>query len=292
MDTTHAMIERNLLKQIVRFDNYFGSVKPEILRQTRYDIRWRNSITLEHGNKLSSGTTFRANFALSRISHRLHLFIAGEEEPGVITQSLPQDPGYPGYDRTTPTAHFANTELRYELIQHPRLNIFLGTGARLALPLEIFARSRLQYFHNLGTISIMRVSETFFVKNTDVLGETTEFSIERLFGETTLLRWASAGTASEKIKGVEWGSELSLFLQLSPRSAVTLTGGIFGNTTLSPLVQNYQIHARYRRNFLRSWLFYELEPQASWPINPDKSRPAILVCTFRLEVAFQGTTSR
>lgn len=292
MDTTHAMLERNILRQIVRFDNYFGSVKPEVLSQTKYDIRWRNSITFEHGKNLNIGTSFRANFALSRISQRLHLFISGEDEPGLSTQSLPEDPGNPGFDRTTPTAHFANTELRYELIQHPRLNIFLGVGVRIALPFEVFARSRLEYFHNLGEISIMRVAETFFVKNTDVLGETTEFSLERLFGKTTLLRWASAGTASEKIEGVEWGSELSLFRELSPRSAITLTGGVYGNSTLSPIAQNYQILARYRRNFLRTWLFYELEPKVSWPINPDRSRPPVFAVTFRLEVGFQGATLR
>ena len=291
MDKTHAMLERSILRQIIRFDNFFGSVKPEILNQTRYDIRWRNSISLQHGSNVTFGTSFRANINLSKISQRLHLFIAGEEEPGLVTQTLPQDPGNPGFDRTTPTAHFANTELRYELIRGAALNLFAGVGVRLALPFEVFARSRLQYVRNLGSSSIMRFAETFFVKNTDVLGETTEFSLERLFGATTLLRWASAGTASEKIEGVEWGSELSLFRQLSYRSAVTLSAGVFGNSTLSPLVQNYQIHARYRQSFLRNWLFYELEPQVSWPINPDKSRPAILACTFRIEIAFQGTTA-
>jgi len=290
MDKTHAMLEQNILKQTVRFDNFFGSVKPERLRQTKYELRWRNSIRAEHGKNLFLGTTLRANFALSKISNRLHLFIAGEDEPGQTTQSLPQDPGSPGFDRTTPTTHFASTELRYELVQKPFLNIFLGTGFRLKLPFEAFARSRLQYTRNLGDISLMRVAETFFVKNTDYLGETTEFSLERLFG-TTLLRWSNAGTASEEIRGLEWGSELSLFQQLSSKSAITLRGGVYGNTSLSGPVQNYLLSALYRRNFLRSWLFYELEPQVSWPRNPEGNHPGILACTFRIEVAFRGTTA-
>src|SRR6266567_2239503 len=103
MDETHARIERGILKQTVRFDNFFGSVKPERLLQTRYDIRLRNSLRVEHGGKLTPGSNIRANFNLSRISERLRLFIAGEDEPGLTTQSLPQDPGNPGFDRTTPT---------------------------------------------------------------------------------------------------------------------------------------------------------------------------------------------
>ena len=291
MDVTHARIERGILNQTVRFDNFFGSVKPERLLQTRYDIRLRNSLKVEHGGKLTPGSNIRANFNLSRISERLRLFIAGEDEPGLTTQSLPQDPGNPGFDRTTPTTHFANTELRYELIRKPSLNIFLGVGVRLKLPFEVFARSRLEYTRKLGDISLMRVAETFFVKNTDFLGETTEFSLERLFGETTLLRWSSAGTASEEISGLEWGSELSLSRQLSSKSAGTLQGGVYGNTTSSALVQNYLLLARYRRNFLRSWLFYELEPQVSWPRSPDGSHPATLAFTFRIEIGFQATTT-
>lgn len=291
MDETHARIERGILEQTVRFDNFFGNVKPEHLRQTRYDMRWRNSIRVEHGGDLTPGTTIRANFTLPKISERLRLFIAGEDEPGLTTQSLPQDPGNPGFDRTTPTTHFASTELRYELIQKPSVNVFLGAGVRLALPFEVFVRSRLLYTRNLGDISLMRVAETFFAKNTDFLGETTEFSLERLFGETTLLRWSNAGTASDEIKGLEWGSELSLSRQLSPKSAVTLTGGVYGSTTSSALVGNYRILALYRRNFLRSWLFYELEPQISWPRNPDGAHPATLAFTFRIEIGFHGATA-
>ncbi len=288
MDETHARLERNILKQAIRFDDYFGTVKPEKQRQTKYAIRWRNSLRVDHGGELNFGTTARASFVLSKISERLRLFIAGEDEPGLTTQSLPQDPGYPGLDRTTPTAHFANTELRYELIQKPSMNLFLGAGVRIALPLEAFVRSRFQYTRNLDDITLLQVAETFFVKSSDLLGETTEFTLQRSLGRTNLLRWASAGTASEEIEGLEWGSELSLLHELSPISAITLSGGVFGNTTFSAPVQNYRILARYRRNFLRNWLFYELEPQISWPRQTDGRRPAMLAFTFRLEIAFHG----
>jgi hypothetical protein len=292
VDETHDRIERDILAQTVRFDNFFGSVKGENLRQVRYDLHWRNSVRVEHGGDLNFGTTVRASFALSRISERLRLFIAREGEPATTVPSLPADPGNPGFDRTTPTAHFTNTELRYEVVRTPSVNFFLGAGVRVAVPFEAFVRNRVDYTRHLGDISLLRVGETFFVKNTDLLGETTEFSLERLLARGTVLRWANSATASQEIEGLEWGSELSLFRELSPRSAVTLTGGTYGNTTSSALVNNYRVLVRYRRNFLRKWLFYELEPEVSWPRNPDGSRPANLAVTFRLEIVFQGETVR
>lgn len=292
MDEAHAALERNILEQTIRFDNFFGEAKTENLRPLRYEIRWRNSFRIEHGWDFKYGPSIRANFALSKINERLRLVIAGEGGPRPATQSLPQDPGNPGFDRTTPTTHFANTELRYELIQNPSLDLFLGTGVQFKLPFEAFVRSHLEYTRHLSDVSLFHFAETFFVKNTDLLGETTEITLERSCGPRTIIRWASTGTASQEIDGLEWGSELSLIRQLSPKSAVTLTSGIYGNTTASAMVQNYRLFARYRRNFLRSWLFYELEPEISWPKDVDGSYPATLAITFRLEVVFKGAAMR
>jgi hypothetical protein len=288
MDVAHASLERGILGQELRFDKFFGTVNTEGLRQTKYELRWRNAFRVEHGWDLLYGTSIRAHFTLSRISEKLRLVIAGEDEPGVTRQTLPQDPGSPGFDRTTPAAHFANTELRYDLLQTPSIYLFLGAGVRVSLPFEAFLRSRFQYTTHLNEITLMRVAETFFVKNSDLLGETTEFSFERLLGQHTIIRWASAGTASEEIEGVEWGTELSLLRELSPKSAITLTGGLYGVTSTAGLISNYRILARYRRNFLRKWLFYELEPEVNWPRDVDGKYPATLAITFRFEVVFQG----
>jgi hypothetical protein len=289
LDATHSLLERSILEQTVRFDNFFGDINTDNLRQTRYELRLRNSLRVEHGGSLNYGASVRANFTLSRISERLHLFITGEDDPEPAGQSLPRDPGNPGFDRTTPATHFANTELRYELIQSPAVNLFLGAGVRLSLPFEAFARSRFQYNRKLGDVSLMKFTETVFVKNTDLFGETTEFSLERLFGKDTIIRWASAGTASQEIEGLEWGSEVSMIQALSPLSAITLTGGLSGLINSSNVIQNYRLNARYRRNFCRSWLFYELEPEIFWERQADGRYPAQLAVTFRLEIVFQGT---
>jgi hypothetical protein len=172
------------------------------------------------------------------------------------------------------------------------VNLFVGAGVRFALPLEAFVRSRFLYSHDFSDVALMRFGETFFLKNGYQPGETTEFSLERLIGRDSVLRWASTGTASQEIEGFEWGSELSMIRQLSPLSAVTLMGGVYGNTLSSALVSNYRVAARYRQNFLRSWLFYELEPEMFWPRNGDGRYPANLAFTLRIEVVFQGTSAR
>jgi hypothetical protein len=225
---------------------------------------------------------------LSRISDRLRLAITGEDEVDQPAPSLPEDPGNPGFDRTTRNARLVNTELRYGLIKKADLDLFLGAGFRVVLPPEGFVRSRFQYTRPLAELVQLRFGETLFLKNTSGFGETTEIDLERLFDRDTLVRWANAGTVSEEFSGMEWGTELSMIHQLSPRSAITVAAGIYGNTSASAMVGSYKIYNRYRRNFLRSWLFYELEPEVSWPRNEAGHYPATFAVTGRIEVVFQG----
>ncbi|RQW89187.1 MAG: hypothetical protein EHM79_03935 [Geobacter sp.] len=290
IEATHESIERYILEKSVKVDDFFGSENAPGEKPTRYQLRWRNSLRIEHDGTVKFGPSVRLNLALSKINDRFRLIIAGEDEPEPATQSLPRDPGSPGFDRTTPNTHFVNTELRYDLVRTPALKFFLGAGVQVKLPFEAFARSRLDYLHTFNDTTIVRFGETVFVKNSDLLGETTEITLEKLLDRGTILRWSNAGTASQEIRGLEWGSELSLIRELSARSAVTVTGGAYGNTSSSTIGNNYRLFALYRQNFLRSWLFYELEPELFWhrtDRNPDAPTFAF---TFRLEIVFKGSS--
>ncbi|MDA8431243.1 MAG: hypothetical protein M0T70_18475 [Geobacteraceae bacterium] len=288
VDETHALFERDILNQVIRLDRFFGNEKSEDLLKAEYQLRWRNSLRLEQGGRIKVGTTVRANVKLSRINERLRLVVYGENEPEPFSSTLPADPGNPGFDRSSQSLRVVNTELRYGLIQTPSLDIFLGAGVRLILPPEAFVRSRLQYTYKISAKALFHFGETLFVKNEGILGETSEAGLELSINQKTLLRWSNSATISDEIKGLEWGTELSLIRELSPRSGVTLASGVYGNTSIAGAVNNYRVLARYRRNFLRKWLFYELEPQLSWPRRDDGSFPLNHALIFRLEIVFQG----
>jgi len=287
-DYAHDGLERGILREAIRLDNFFGAINSQKEQRTSYLLRWRSSMRADKGGKLRFGATLRANFNLSRISERAHLIISGEDEPDPLAPSLPEDPGTPGIDRTFQTTRVVNTELRYQMIHSPFTDCFLGAGVNLVWPLQPFARARYQHTFKLSEISLVRATETFFAKTPYGVGETSELGLEHLLAPKTVLRWANSGTVSQEIGALEWGSELSLLHELSSRSAVIATGGIYGNTSFSHWVSNYRILSRYRRNFLRSWLYYELEPELTWPRSADGRFPLAYAVTFRLEVVFQG----
>lgn len=286
VDETHASIEQNILDQVIRLDDFFGNVRTESHRQTSYKLRWRNSFRAEQDGTVKFDANLRANLILSKISERLRLSISGENQDEPLAPSLPEDPGNPGFDRTSQATSFVNTELRYSLLHTPLADMFLGVGVRVAIPLEPFVRSRMVYTHPLGDASLIRFGETLFVKYGNGIGETSEISMEHMLGEKRLLRWAGTGTVSMEFEGLEWGTELSWIREFSQQSAITLTGGLYGNTHPSAVVGTYRVLTRFRRNFLREWLFYELEPEVFWPRSTDGSYSTKFAMTFRLELVF------
>jgi hypothetical protein len=287
VEETHEQLEQDILDQIMRLDTKFGNVQKDPRRQTSYVFRLRNGIRLEEKGRVRPDITLRANIVLPKISEKLRLVISGENKVDTLSPALPDDPGNPGFDRTTlATARLVNTEFRYELIRKTDWYLFAGAGVRIALPLEPFVRSRFQYTHRFNSFFLLHLGETVFVKYNDGVGETTEVNLERLLNERTLLRLANSATLSQEFTGLEWGSELSWIRALSAKSALTVTAGMYGNSAPATVVSNYRLLTCYRQNFLRDWLFFEVEPEVSWPRNVDSTHPRKVALTFRLEVLF------
>lgn len=291
LERTHLRLERGIFERVIRLDNFFGNVKTEGLQPPDYQLRWRNSLRVEEGGHVKYRTTVHGSFILPKISKRVRLTISGETEPEPFTSKLPEDPGYPGFDRTLANTRVVNTELRYGVIRTPSTEVFLGAGVRVKYPLESFVRSRGQYFLRIGEANLLRFAETLFWKNTDGFGETTEIDFARKLGRKAVLRWANSGTVTEEGPGMEFATELSLLRELSPRSAITFGGGLAGHTRPDAVVDTYRVFTRYRRNFLRPWLFYELEPEITWPRDDAGAYTSTYAFTFRVEVVFQGTAA-
>lgn len=284
---SHEQLEKDILVQVMRLDDFFGGVQTEGERQAAYVFRLRSGVRFEEGGVIEPNISVRLNLVLPKTSKKLRLVISGEDQTDSPSPALPEDPGNPGFDRIgQPTARVVNTEFRYEFTRKPDRYFFVGAGVKVALPMVPFIRGRYQYTHHFSKFALIRLGETVYMKESEGVGETTEITLERLLDQKTLLRLGNSGTLSEEFSGLEWGSELSWIRELTPKSALTFTGGIYGNTRLVADINNYRLLSRYRRNFLKEWLFYEVEPEVTWPRNGDGSHSARYALTFRLEILF------
>jgi hypothetical protein len=65
------------------------------------------------------------------------------------------------------------------------------------------------------------------------------------------------------------------------------------------MVTSYRLGVRYRRNIHRDWLFLEITPDISWPIDLSEDRTeiirerrSVLQLIIRLEIHFNTTKKR
>ncbi len=289
MDRTHTFFVARIDDTVDRFDAFFGTTAGIDAAHPDFVMRWTNEVRVDDKGKLKYRTSLRANVHLPGLSRKLKLVISGENKPDP-SAVLPADPGNPGFNPEEPRTlvRQVNTEIRYEFRKTQSTYFFAGTGVRLVLPPEAFARVRYQFNEGFAEVYYFRFAVTPFWKNKDGFGETTEFSLERRIGPKTLLGWSNSGTISEISSGLEWGTSLSLTRQLGPKSVVSPSVGVSGSTRPVAVVTNYRAAVKFRRNDFRPWFFWELEPEANWPRDDLGGHKVTYAATVRAEILFLG----
>jgi hypothetical protein len=97
--------------------------------------------------------------------------------------------------------------------------------------------------------------------------DTTQLDFERTITTFSLVRWANNVTYTEGSNGITWNTGVSFLTQLTPKSAISYDTSMWGVNYPMWTVQNYRVGIKYRKNFYRPWLFFELEPEVTWPRN-------------------------
>jgi hypothetical protein len=286
VDRFHTYVEQDMYGTVAWFDRFFEDDLRKDVGRSRSSLRWTNDFRWDQERKSVFRTRVRASIRLPHLNGKLRLVISGENK-GDPTAIRPEDPGNPGL-AVAASDRRGSTELVYELLQTPRTIVDFGAGVRIKLPPDVYVRTRLLHARELAYGVIGRLYVTPYWDAKEKFGESNQIDLERQLAPRTLLRWSNSATISQGSNGWNWGTELGVLQQLSKNSAITFAGAASGPTRPSPVVGNYRVYTRYRRNFKRDWLFFELEPDVNWPRQADGGRKPVWGGTFRLEVNFQG----
>jgi hypothetical protein len=289
VDRTHSYVEGNLYLLAAWFDRFFGDERMVVTGTPETRLRWKSEFRWDEEAGFSYRSTFRAHFRLPRLKKRWRLVISGESK-GDPTAVNPEDPGNPALD-TKATVRTGSTELIYDFLRTSRTSLFVGTGVHVKFPPEAFVRTRFQHARPIGFGILGRYTGTVFLNSEDGLGESNQVDIERLLAPSTLLRWSNSLTITQESDGWDWGTDLSLLHKLSPKSAVTLAGGVSGSSQPAWIAERHRVIVNYRRNVLRKWLFLEWEPGVHWDRQEDGGRKPVLEATIRAEILFIGAES-
>jgi len=289
VDQAHSGIERGLFATVVWFDSFFGDDRVVLAERPESILRWKSEFRWDEEEDFSFRSSVRASLRLPRLKDRWRLVFTSESR-GDPTAIIPEDPGNPGLDPQS-QVRTSSTSLIYDIFRTPRTILDAGVGVKVAIPPNAFVRTRFQHARPVGFRTLGRFTATAYWDARDGFGESNQLAFERWLAPPTLLQWSNSFTIEEKNKddGWAWGTELSLLQKLSPKSAITFSGGVSGTTRPAWIAQDYRVLARHRRNVWRKWLFLEAEPYLHWPRREDGSRKPVWGATLRVEVVFAGT---
>jgi hypothetical protein len=262
----HDFVQDNTCEPAVWFDTFFVKdhvlldVRPATLILLRNTVRWQEAqgVDLVH--------SYRFRYRLPQIESlmkRAKFYLVSESPTDKFT-AQPGLPVDPGIDPETGVRK-PIVGVRADLYTRLRSLISVESGIRISIHPDAYIRMRYQYEKTFSEVYLIRFSEIPMWQTIEHFTNTLQLDLERKITQFTLVRWGNNVTFTQGTSGITWNSGISLFTQLTPKSAISYDTSIWGVNHPGWIIENYRVGSIYRRNFYRPWLFFELAPEVSWP---------------------------
>ena len=283
-DSAHQSVSESIDNSASWFDNFFGDPRTQLDElDNRADAYLK--VTIEgfySGVEGESEVDVKASgsIALPRTENRLRLAftsdadtaITGEE--AVDTEPTQRQGGF-SRDR-------GGLGLAYLLYENPENLFTLGAGIKGGP--EFYTKGVHRYTRQLGQTTRLRMTNTLYWLTDDGAGVSSLLDFDHKTREDTLWRYTLFGNYNETTDGLDWSTQATWLRQLDAKSAISARLGINGATEKPDAITETWATFRYRGNFLRPWLFYEIEPGLSWHEKEDYDTEPTLA--LRLELLF------
>ncbi len=253
-DSTHTFINEKFCEPALWFDNFFATDRIFDEGVAGTYIRWRNDFTYDEEEYFEFKMRLTASVQLPAMENRLRLTFESEEDEDLRDI-------VPGTGDESPNS----LGLQLDFFEKARSKF----SASISLKPRIRFRYRYTYPFN-ETITLRLTQEV--QREESIHSATTRFDYEKLFDESFLFRSTTEGEVSEDFSGVDWVQALVLYQRINRKTSLSYEASARGIS--KPLWQaiDYRLAVRFRKNFHRKWLFYEISPEMTWPITYDENR--------------------
>ena len=274
-DQSQIYVNSRFCEPALWFDNFFANDRLFEEGVAGTYIRWRHEFTHDEETYFKYKTGISASFELPRFQRRLRLTFESDEDEHLRDIA-------PGNSEET-----ANTlGLQLDLLENIR--------SKININISLKPRIRLRYRYTYPVFETVTLRLTQELQREEAVHSArTLIDFEKLFQEDYLFRSSSEGKISEEYDGVDWLQAFVVYQRLDKKTSISYESSVNGITGPSTMALNYRIGMRFRKNFHRKWLFYEVAPEMTWPVTLDEARTTTLyerrskwLIFFRFEVHF------
>tara|TARA_Y100001934_G_scaffold283902_1_gene409585 strand:+ start:17039 stop:18070 length:1032 start_codon:yes stop_codon:yes gene_type:complete len=275
-DKTHAKVSVGLCRQVNNIDGFFGQISEDENAQgflrIRNGIQW---LQLDE-NTVEYQPSIKARVRLPNISKKLHLLITDDDEE---RNTIPSSKNYANKSLSKETSRLGKL---LGIDDADPVDYDFDVGFKSDDGPRLFTRARATFQLWPSADSNLRLSQSVFWLDGLGYGEETLLEYNQTLSDITLFRWVTAAEYSEETEGLRLEQNLIFFQQLDQKRGLSYRMQMLGHTRPTLNVVEYGFHILYRRNFLKPWLYYELEPSVYWPLEIERDMALRMV--FRVEV--------
>ena len=257
IDGGHDYASRKANEMTQWVDNFFGNDERD-LEQAESRLRLRTIYNWDE--RLENEVKFRlgGKVSLPQISKRLDLVFRGEDMDDFSDDGVED----PSEDRIGLQLQVGP---RDEIRKH-RFDITVGFGGSGPKP-----GVKYRYQDDWARDVSFRFTQRFTYDLGDGGYGSSRFVVDKALRERELLRAYTRFLYGEKTDGTEWSTSLSYARGWQGDSgrvgATWLYVGADGQTEPYDLVNNYKVGARFRRQAVKDFIFWEIEPSYNWRVD-------------------------
>ncbi len=274
IDEGHEYATRKANEMTQWVDNFFGNDERD-LEQAESRLRLRTIYNWDE--RLDNEVKFRlgGKVSLPQISKRLDLVFRGEDMDDLSNDGVED----PSEDRIGLQLQVGPSA---EIRKH-RFDVTVGFGGSGPKP-----GVKYRYQDDFAKDVSFRFTQRFTYDLGDGGYGSSRFVVDKALRERELLRAYTRLLYGEKTDGTEWSSSLSYARgwqgDAGRVDATWLYVGADGQTEPYDLVKNYRVGARVRRQAIKDFLFWEIEPSYNWRVDePYLDREGAWRIELRLE---------
>lgn len=278
-DETQVYVNSSFCEPALWFDNFFASDRVFAEGAAGTYIRWRNDFSYDEEEYFNFNSDLAFSIELPGLEDRLRLtFESGEDED---LRDIA-----PGQEESTSTLGL-------------QLDVKENARSKFNISISLSPRVRLRYRYTYPVFESVTLRLTQEIqREKEVNSARTLIDIEKLFKNQLFFRSSTEGRVSEEYDGVDWLQAFVLYQRINKKTSLAYETSANGITEPSVLATNYRVGVRFRKNFHRKWLFYEIAPELTWPVTLDEDREVTQnrrskwLIFFRFEVHFGNASKK
>jgi len=256
LDNMHQSITSSVNTSALWFDEFFAIEEFARREGAHGEARIRLGWEPRSRDMIEFNTRLKLRVKLPNLKNRVELVLSDydydDDRPNNDIQASGND-DFVKQDRFS-------LALRWRSSPESGLSYRVGVGRHL----QAFVKSRYRNSHLLTNNTTLRWETSAHMYSNDGLGADFSWQVGYNATDYSIFRWNNSFYFRDRTNDWLWRHSLQKLTQFDEKNALIAGVYIEGLSRPNYRLEEYLVSLRWRKNILRKWLFYEVEPFILW----------------------------